>query len=49
MFNSESGLVKIWAKLVKDNVSKYSKEDIPELDNLREIVLLALEVEFSKK
>ena len=40
MFNSESGLVKIWVKLVKDN--EYLKELVPKLSNLREVVLLVL-------
>jgi len=43
MFNSESGLVKIWINLIKNKNNKYSKEDIPKLDNLREVVLLILE------
>jgi len=40
MFNSESGLVKIWVRLIKDNV--YPKELIPKISNLREVVLLVL-------
>ena len=40
MFNSESGLVKIWVKLIKDNA--YAKESIPQLSNLQNVVLLIL-------
>lgn len=40
MFTLDSGLVKIWARLVSEN--RYPKESIPELDNLIEVVLSIL-------
>jgi len=40
MFNSESGLVKIWVRLIKEG--SFAKELIPKLSNLREVVLLIL-------
>jgi len=40
MFNSESGLVKIWVRLIKEGL--FTKESIPKLLNLREVVLSIL-------
>lgn len=37
MFNENSGLVKVWVNLIK--VYKlYTLDDVPHLDNLREVV-----------
>ena len=41
MFDKDSGLVKIWIRLLTHD-NKYSKEDIPNISNLREIVLETL-------
>jgi len=43
MFNNESGLVKVWVKLVRDGV--YAKESIPQISNLQNVVLLILKEE----
>jgi len=43
MFNSESGLVKIWVKLIQDGT--YTKESIPKISNLQDVVLLILKEE----
>jgi hypothetical protein len=40
MFNENSGLVKLWVQNIKDG--KYTKEQIPNLSNLREVVLSVL-------
>ena len=39
MFNKDSGLVKIWVRLLTQKNSKYTTDDIPSISNLREIVL----------
>lgn len=36
MFNENSGLVKIWVKSIQEG--KYSREDVPDISNLREVV-----------
>ena len=36
MFNENSGLVKVWVSLIQKGL--YSKEDIPAIGNLREVV-----------
>lgn len=36
MFNENSGLVKVWVNLIKRNL--YTLDDVPYLDNLREVV-----------
>lgn len=36
MFNEDSGLVKIWVKLIKEG--KRTLEEVPNLSNLREII-----------
>jgi len=43
MFNSTSGLVKIWVDNVKTN--KYTREQVPKLSNLQEVVWTTLEAE----
>lgn len=40
MFNENSGLVKIWVDLIKSG--KYTEEQIPELSNLKEVVISLL-------
>lgn len=35
-FNRDSGLVKVWVKLVRNGI--YTREQIPEMYNLRETV-----------
>lgn len=40
-FTENSGLVKTWVHLVESG--RYSREDIPNLFNLREVVLLMLD------
>ena len=39
MLNKDSGLVKIWVRLLTQKNSKYTIDDIPSISNLREIVL----------
>lgn len=41
MFNKESGLVKIFFRHIKDGTFKL--EDVPELDNLKEVIIEILE------
>ncbi|MCT4597448.1 MAG: CD1375 family protein [Vallitalea sp.] len=36
MFNEDSGIVKVWVRLVKEG--KYKLEQVPMLSNLKEIV-----------
>lgn len=43
MFNEHSALVKIWVSMVKKGV--YGVENIPNVSNLRDVVLGILEVE----
>ena len=43
MFNEDSGLVQMWVQAIKDN--KYTKEQVPNLSNLREIVFKVLDPE----
>ena len=42
MFNKDSGLVKIWVRLLTQKNRKYTTDDIPSISNLREIVLLEI-------
>lgn len=37
MFDKDSGLVQVWINLIKTNA--YTINDIPDISNLREIVL----------
>lgn len=41
MFNKNSGLVQIWVRLIENN--QYTIEQIPNISNLREIVIDILE------
>ena len=41
MFNEDSIVVKVWVKNVKEGL--YTREQVPELSNLREVVLALLE------
>ncbi len=41
MFNENSGLVKIWVRLVKDG--KYTKDQVPNISNLQEMVYKVLD------
>lgn len=43
MFNENSGLVKIWVRLLNNKDSQYTIENIPNISNLREVVLKELE------
>lgn len=38
MFNTESGLVKLWVKNIKAENSPYTREMVPNISNLREVV-----------
>ena len=38
MFNKDSGLVQVWVRLLKEENSGYTIEDVPEISNLREVV-----------
>lgn len=42
MFNQESGLVKIWVRLLTQENSQYTIEDVPNISNLITMVSLAL-------
>lgn len=39
MFNEKSGLVEIWVGLLSDKDSDYGIDDIPDISNLRSVVL----------
>lgn len=43
MFNKNSGLVQVWVRLIKQGV--YQIENIPNLSNLKEIVIEILSEE----
>ena len=43
MFTTESALVQLWARYVRDG--KYTREQVPNLSNLREIVYAVLDAE----
>ena len=43
MFNKDSALVQIWVRLIKNQT--YTSNDIPNLSNLKEIVITALSQE----
>ena len=38
MFNKDSGLVQVWVRLLKEENSGYTINDVPEISNLREVV-----------
>ena len=39
MFNKDSGLVKIWIRLLTSKNSSYIIDNVPNISNLKEIVL----------
>lgn len=39
MFNENSGLVKIWVRLLSSKDSPYTIDSIPNISNLKEVVL----------
>lgn len=39
MFDKNSGLVKIWIRLLSDKNNNYTIQDIPNISNLKEIIL----------
>lgn len=41
MFNKNSGLVKVWVSLIL--AGTYRKEQVPKLDNLKDVVYLIFE------
>lgn len=41
IFNENSGLVKTWVRLVESE--QYSKDQVPNIGNLREVVYIILE------
>lgn len=43
VLNEDSGLVKIWVSAVKEN--RYTREQVPNLSNLREVVFKVLDKE----
>lgn len=42
MFNENSGLVRVWVRLLSKENSRYTSKDIPNISNLREVVLSLL-------
>ena len=38
MFNKDSGLVKIWVRLLTSKNSSYTIDNVPSISNLKEIV-----------
>jgi hypothetical protein len=38
MFNENSGLVKIWVRLIQQDESGYTIDDVPAISNLRDVV-----------
>lgn len=45
MFNENSGLVRLWVKNVQDQNSGYTRDQVPALSNLREVVFAILDSE----
>lgn len=39
MFNKDSGLVKIWVRLLNSKDSLYTIDNVPNISNLKEVVL----------
>ena len=39
MFNKDSGLVKIWIRLLSSKDSLYTIDNVPNISNLKEVVL----------
>lgn len=42
MFNENSGLVRVWLRLLSQENSRYTPKDVPNISNLREVVLSLL-------
>ena len=42
MFNENSGLVKVWVRLIQQEDSSYTIDNVPEISNLRETVMAVL-------
>jgi hypothetical protein len=38
MFDENSGLVKIWVRLLSHSNGKYTIDNVPNIENLREVV-----------
>ena len=38
MFDENSGLVKVWFRLINKKDSKYTIDDVPDISNLRQVV-----------
>ncbi len=45
MFNTESGLVKLWVKNIQAENSPYTRDMVPNISNLKEVVYNILDVE----
>lgn len=45
MFNAESGLVKLWVKNVKAENSPYTRDMVPDISNLQEVVYSILDTQ----
>ena len=45
MFDENSGLVKTWVRLLKKKNSKYTIDDVPEIDNLVDVVKQAMGID----
>lgn len=43
MFNKDSGLVKVWVRLLNSKDSMYTIDNVPNIGNLKEIVLSLIE------
>ena len=39
MFNKDSGLVKIWVRLLSSKDSLYTIDNVPNISNLKDVVL----------
>lgn len=49
MFNENSGLVQLWVKNVEDPNSGYTREMVPKLSNLQEVVYQVLDANAAAK
>lgn len=45
MFNENSQIVKVWVRLIKSNNGYYTRDMVPDLGNLREVVFQILDEE----
>lgn len=43
MFNKDSAIVQVWVNLINGKDGKYTREQIPNLSNLREVVIARLD------